>query len=168
MPKEKVRGRIIRILDKRTVIINLGRRDHIADDSIFNILGQPELVKDPFTGEELGCVSVVKSKLKATQVYEGFTIASTKWATVRMEGLDLALRSFASGVRVEQVDEGELLVNAEDVEPWKAKSESPVRVGDYVEVEVSRPQAGVEVQENVSGEDEGSRAEGQPAEPAAT
>lgn len=156
MPSEQIRGRIIRILDNRTVIINLGRREYIADNSIFSILGGPEAVIDPFTEEELGYVSVVKSKLKAAQVYERFTIATTRWTTINYQ-------IFASlGTKV--VDEGELLVNSEDVQPWKAKSEIPVQVGDHVEVQVSIPEAEAHKPQDELGEDEETQTEEESSE----
>ncbi len=61
MPSKKIKGKIIRILDKRTVMINLGIQDGIKNTSIFHILGKPEPVIDPFTEIELGIVNVSKS-----------------------------------------------------------------------------------------------------------
>lgn len=127
----KIRGRIIRILDDRTVIINLGRQHGVKDRSIFSILAEPEPVIDPFTNEELGRVTVVKAKLAASQVYDKFTIATTSWIE---STLPTALRQALGMGKV--LDEGELRVRPEDIQPWKAKSEIPVRVGDVVEVEV--------------------------------
>ncbi len=70
-------GKIIRIVDKTTAIINLGKNHGIKDSSIFSIIGNPEPIIDPF-----------------------------------------------------------------DLQPRKAKSETPVRVGDIVEVEVTGPSVG--------------------------
>ncbi|MGQ9627325.1 MAG: FlgT C-terminal domain-containing protein [Anaerolineae bacterium] len=125
----KVRGRIIRIPDDRTVIINLGRKHGVRDDNIFSILAEPEPVVDPFTGEELGRVSVVKAKVAASQVYDKFTIATTRWTERTWPPPELF------GVE-KVVDEGGLRVRKEDIQPWKAKSGAPVQVGDVVEVEV--------------------------------
>jgi len=167
MARKKIRGRIIRILDRSTVIINLGRGEHIADDSIFNILGEPEAVIDPFTEEMLGHVSVVKSKLKASQVYERFTIATTKWTTAHFTLPASMTEAFSGFVQTTVVDEGELLVDPKDVQPWKAKSETPVRVGDYVEVEVSIPEADVHKPQDEPSETEETQAEEESAEHAA-
>lgn len=135
----RIQGKIIRILDKRTVIINLGKNHGIADHSIFSIIGDPESVVDPFTKEELGLVSVVKAKVKAVQVHDKFTIASTKWIATHFK-LTANIGVQLGGLfDQETVDEGELLVSSMDVQPWKAKSETPVKVGDIVEVEVPTP-----------------------------
>jgi hypothetical protein len=131
----KIHGKIIRILDKKTVIIDLGKNNGVTDGSVFSILGDPEPVLDPFTKEELGLVSVVKAKVKAAQVHDKFTIASTKWSSTQFKfaiNLGTQLREL---VDTEMVDQGDLLVNSEDVQPWKAKSETPVKIGDIVEVE---------------------------------
>lgn len=135
----KIQGKIIRILDKRTVIINLGKNNNINDSSVFSILGNPEPVVDPFTQEELGLVSVVKAKVKAVQVHDKFTIASTKWLSTHFKLTANLATQLGALFDTEMVDQGELLVNSTDVQPWKAKSETPVRVGDIVEVQVSEP-----------------------------
>jgi len=123
MPRKKITGRIIRILDTRTVIINLGRESNVKDSSIFHILGEPEPVVDPFTEEELGRVRVVKARVKASQVYDKFTVATSKW-TKYYSQIDLV-----GGIlgHTEVVDEGELRVEPDDVKPWRARSEVPVR-----------------------------------------
>lgn len=139
----ELHGKIIRIVDKTTVIINLGKNHGIKDSSVFSIIGNPEPIIDPFTKEELGLVSVVKAKVKAAQVHDKFTIASTKWTKI---GLKLVTPGFAAQISslfdTETVDQGELLVNSTDLQPWKAKSETPVKVGDIVEVEVTESPAG--------------------------
>jgi hypothetical protein len=126
--KTKIRGKIIRILSPSVVVINLGRIHGVAERSIFSILGEPEMITDPFTHEELGLVTVVKGRVRATSVSEKFTIATSKW------------RTYASWFEpeVEVLDEevNDLRVNPSDITPWKAVSKDYVRVGDEVEVTV--------------------------------
>ncbi|MEW5985169.1 MAG: hypothetical protein AB1791_00880 [Chloroflexota bacterium] len=129
---KKVRGRIIRVLDSTSVIINLGSEDGVQTNSIFNILGQPEAIKDPFSQETLGYVNVVKAKVGAASIDEKFTIATTERASY----MGLINRATLLSPFRGQLEEDELLVEQEEVQPWKARSEAPVRVGDYVEVEV--------------------------------
>lgn len=136
MKTKKIKGRIIRILDKRTVIINLGEAQGITHSSIFYILGEPEEIKDPITGEVLGAVNVTKSRVKATQVFEKFTIATTSWTNVYHKN-SLVFNFFQQEEpEVEKIDEGELKVLSEEIQPWKARSETPVRVDDEVEVTI--------------------------------
>lgn len=136
----KITGKIIRIPDTRTILINLGREDGIDNSSIFSIYGKPELITDPETQEELGNIVLIKAKVKAFQVYEKFTIATTKWREHRASiatGTASALASIL-GESIE-VDEGELNVEEEDIQPWRAKTEEFVQVGDIVEVDVTLP-----------------------------
>lgn len=134
----QIHGKIIRIVDRATVLINLGKNHGIKNDSIFNIIGNPEVVFDPFTKEELGFISIVKAKVKAAQVHEKFTIASTKWTTTSLKfGESSVAKQIFDLFDTKIIDQGELLVNSDDLQPWKAKSEVPVKVGDIVEVDVS-------------------------------
>jgi hypothetical protein len=120
--RKKIEGRIIRILDGKTVVINLGREHGIQRNSVFYILGEPEKVIDPMTKEELGAVAVNKAKVVASQVFDKFTIAATPFATQDLSAL------FQTEVN--------LPVDPRDIKPWKATSESPVKVGDKVEAYV--------------------------------
>ncbi|MDT7542078.1 MAG: hypothetical protein QOE33_1982 [Acidobacteriota bacterium] len=139
MARKKIKGRIIRILDKRTVVINLGRDSGINTSSIFYILGEPESVIDPETKAVLGAVTVTKSRVKALQVFDKFTVAATSWVdrTVSFPDPSVALSSLFHEA---PVDEGELNVQLTDIQPWKAKSKSPVKVGDEVEVTIEIPE----------------------------
>jgi hypothetical protein len=138
MTKKTIQGKIIRIVDKQTAVINLGSDNGISHDSIFIIKGDTEEIIDPDTNEVLGSLKVVKSKLKSAQVHKKFTIATTKWTIVspRFGTLgEVVGQLFENKV----VDQGDLRVVAADIQPWLAQSEEPVRVGDIVEVTVDIP-----------------------------
>jgi hypothetical protein len=137
--KEKIRGRIIRIIDSSTVVINLGKVHGITENSIFGILGEPEVVKDPLTGEELGSVTLVKGRVRAITISDKFTIASSKWKTTRssLENYLFSNRLFGGETEIENIDE-ELRIKADDMKPWKATTEDFVRMGDEVEVTIER------------------------------
>lgn len=134
----KIRGRIIRIIDNRTAIINLGRAHGIDHNSVFSVLSDVEIVVDPQTDEKLGELVVVKSKLKAATIEERFTVATTRW-TVMAHVSDMSSFDGTEDLAdfVEQVvDQGEMQITPDDVKPWRARKEEPVRVGDEVEVNV--------------------------------
>jgi hypothetical protein len=137
MAKITIKGKIIRIIDTRTVIINLGTKDGITNDSYFNILGEPEEIIDPFTQDILGSVNIVKAKLKASQAYEKFTIATTSWISHSIKLNNPLSASLADIYETVEVDEGELRVDKSQIQPWKAKSELPVKIGDIITVEVN-------------------------------
>lgn len=136
MAMKTINGKIIRILDTKTVIINLGTKDGITNASYFNILGEPEDIIDPFTKDVLGRVNVVKAKLKTSHADEKFTIASTKWIQHNLKFTNTLNVGFGNLFEEQEVDEGELKVENSEIEPWKAKSETPVKVGDVVTVEI--------------------------------
>jgi hypothetical protein len=142
--KMKLTGRIIRILDTRTVVINLGGEKGIRDQSVFSIMGKDEPVVDPASHEELGKVRVVKAKVKAAQVFDKFTVATTKWREYPSTLPATTELAKLFGATTYEVDQGELRVNPEEVQAWKAKSEEPVRVGDTVEVIVESKESNIE------------------------
>lgn len=138
MASKKIKGRIIRILDNKSVVINLGREHGIGDENMFFILGEPEPVVDPVSREVLGSVMVTKGKVRSSQVFDKFTIATTAWTTITAGTEYKDIFGDLFGQVKPNVDEA-LLVRSTDVKPWKAKSETPVKVGDEVEVKVDDP-----------------------------
>ncbi len=105
---------------------------------VFHILADPEDVVDPETNEVLGSVKVTKGRVRALQVSEKFTIATSSWT----ESVINPLANFISTYQ-QQVDET-LKIERTRTEPWKGKSEIPVRVGDEVEVLVEMDEPGEE------------------------
>lgn len=134
MATEKIKGRIIRILSPKTIVINLGLEHGVYKDSLFHILGEPEKIVDPETQEVLGSVKVTKGRVRASQVFDKFTVATTTWVQVR-PNYNLIFGNLFGPVQTE-VDEGDLKVLPGEVRPWKAKSDLPVRVGDEVETTI--------------------------------
>ncbi len=140
----RIHGRIVRITDPETVIINLGREHGIQDDSIFSVLGEQESVIDPVTGDVLGEVLMVKGKARASQVFDSFTIAKTKWTQTEyvvpsgtpdpLSGLFGHTNLFGEQKLVQK---GNLQVNEAEIEPFKAQAEPTVQLGDTVQVIVA-------------------------------
>lgn len=146
-----IRGKIIRILDTSTVVINLGASDGVSPDSVFRVLAPPENIVDPDTGDVLGTLALVKVRLKADRVYDRFTVAKSKWTSMEtsLGGL-LNIPSVESVLTPYQkeVELGrELRVEPSDIQPWRAVSEDTVRIGDVVEVfvVVSEPEPKADV-----------------------
>jgi hypothetical protein len=130
-------GKIIRILDTRTVIINLGSDQGININTIFKVYASPESIIDPFQQDStLGSIILIKARLKANQVFDKFTIASTKWSEASFKFMETSISNISSLMESKEIDMGELNVLPEEIKPWKAISEEPVRIGDTVEAEV--------------------------------
>lgn len=132
MKKKTIKGNIIRILDEETVIINMGLSQGIDEGKVFNILGKPEEIFDPISKTVLGTINVVKAKVKATQVYEKFTIAKSSWLEVNTGVFGRIIPQFD----YKELGSGKMNVDQKDIQPWKAKTEEKIIVGDVVETEV--------------------------------
>lgn len=136
MSKKTLEGRIIRIPDESTVIINLGSDQGVTLNAIFSIFGAPETVTDPFSKENLGTVIVVKAKVAATAVYDRFTIASSIWTQTSLKGLS---GGGLGGLFTSQTVGEKLTVDPTQIKPWLARSQAPVAIGDTVRTEVNVP-----------------------------
>lgn len=149
----EIRGRIIRIVDETTVVINLGEEHGIDRSSIFTVLGSPEPIVDPVTKEELGTVTVFKAEVKADVVFPRFTVATSEWTSQKLVATsdptytELSRMLSWTPPTVTTTHGGDLNVKKEDIQPWAALSTSPVQVGDEVEVSVSTPSIEEEAQD---------------------
>ncbi|HHT9125829.1 MAG TPA: hypothetical protein ACFYD6_08425 [Candidatus Brocadiia bacterium] len=74
-----IEGKVIKILDEYSIVINLGWKDGLADgmNVVVFALGSEE-VKDPNTGESLGYLELVKAHLKVTHVQERCSICAAE------------------------------------------------------------------------------------------
>lgn len=70
-------GRIIRILDDHTVVVNLGRIHGVERKMRFVIYTPSDQIVDPETNETLGSYRQRKGVVVANEVHERFMIAST-------------------------------------------------------------------------------------------
>ncbi|MEJ7846532.1 MAG: hypothetical protein WKF92_00410 [Pyrinomonadaceae bacterium] len=137
MATNKIKGKILRIIDKTTLVINLGTNDKVEKGAIFYVLGEPEVIKDLDSDEVLGTVNVTKTSVKATQVFERFSLASSVWTETTYPS-DFSRMLFPSVLSGQMMNVGsELNVEESDLEPWRSRTELPVKVGDEVEVTIS-------------------------------
>jgi hypothetical protein len=136
MARKTLSGRIIRILDNTTVIVNLGSSDGITSETVFSVLGEPEDVVDPETTEVLGTVSIVKGRVRAKSVSDKFTICTSTWKAYAFEQLLGMMALGAKGQGTVSEEGGAWRVLDKDVKPWRAVSEDFVRVGDQVETTI--------------------------------
>lgn len=123
-----VEGRIIRIVDQTTVVINVGKKHGVKVGDIFRIEGSREVIIDPETGAELGKLLVTKGSLKVTASYDQFSLAVSKWVASLGEMISM---SFTSPQPVREIG-SELSVNRQDIKPWGSSYGGQVVVGDKV------------------------------------
>ncbi len=72
-----IEGKIAKIIDEYTVVINRGHEHGVEEDMRFVIYEQGEEIKDPDTDESLGTFEYVKAKVRVTNVSEKFSTATT-------------------------------------------------------------------------------------------
>ena len=67
-------GRLIKILDSKRVIVDIGFKDGINKDMKFFIYEEGEDIIDPITGEFIDKLEIVKHRLKVSHIQEKFSI----------------------------------------------------------------------------------------------
>jgi hypothetical protein len=71
---QPIEGKVARILDEQTLVLNVGRAAGVAQGMVFCIFAPVEDVKDPETGESLGAWEAVKGYVQATHPQERLTV----------------------------------------------------------------------------------------------
>ena len=80
-----IQGRVIRILDRRTVMLNVGEDHGVERGMRFGLYTPTEEVIDPETNETLGVYRTRKAVVEAQAVYPRFTVARPPSRTVRTQ-----------------------------------------------------------------------------------
>jgi len=119
-------GKIARILDRRTFVINLGSDQGVRTGTTFVIQGELEEIRDPETNALLGTIARSKGELSVVQVMPALCIASPKARQVTT-GFYSSL--FGTGT----VEEVEIPVREQDIKPLA----SEVKVGDVVTARIT-------------------------------
>jgi hypothetical protein len=78
-------ARVVKVLDKLTVVLNRGSRDGVDIADKFLIFGMGDEVFDPDTGENLGTIELVRGRVRVTHVQEKVCTAMTN-ETVKIPG----------------------------------------------------------------------------------
>ncbi len=71
-----IEGKIAKIVDDRTVVINRGSKAGVREGMKFAIFANGDTVTDPDTGESLGTWEVVKGYVKATHVQKKLSVCN--------------------------------------------------------------------------------------------
>lgn len=134
-------GRIIRILDRSTVVINLGEIDGVKSGTRFGIFTPEDRIVDPEKNEDLGTYRRRKATVEARSVHPRFTVASPPRATriveppavARQRGLagSSALLGALGGTTRQEAYQPQLPVSPEEIEPLPTGDS--IQVGDLVE-----------------------------------
>ena len=71
---EKIEGKVARILDEYSIVINVGRNNGVVNGMVFAVFVQSnEEVKDPDSGEVLGKIENIKEHVFVAHVQDKFS-----------------------------------------------------------------------------------------------
>jgi hypothetical protein len=120
-----LKGKIIKILDDRRVIVNLGFKDGVKKDMKFIIYDEGEEIIDPESKTSLGKREIVKHRIKSIHIQENFSImVSDVWISTILDRLFDADHKTQKKLLLE-----EDVKRPEDIE-------RAIKVGDLVRQEV--------------------------------
>ena len=89
---EGIEGKVAKIMDEYTVVINRGSEHGVEEDMRFVIYEPGDEIKDPDTDKSLGKFEHVKAKVEVTNVSEKFSTAKTyETHTMTMPALQEAI-----------------------------------------------------------------------------
>jgi len=89
---KRIEGKVAKIIDEYTVVINRGHEHGVEEDMRFVIYEPGEEIKDPDTDESLGKFEYVKAKVEVVNVQEKFSTAETyETHTMTMPALQEAI-----------------------------------------------------------------------------
>lgn len=119
-----IEGKVAKIIDVYTVVINRGLEHGVEEDMRFVIYEPGEEIKDPDTGDLLGKFEYVKAKVKVVNVQEKFSTAETyETQTTTMPAIQ-ALWG--------QTTRNELRLDKEMKAGLQNGLRTPVKIGDLV------------------------------------
>ena len=122
-------GRIIRVFDETSILINLGNREGVKQGDRFVVIEKAGEVTDPDSGESLGELELVKAELSAADVQERMSILKTETVQDSHAGLPLSARMVQASVR-SSTSGVRMAVTPGDLSGYPATT--PVRTGDTV------------------------------------
>jgi len=125
---EGIEGKVVKIMDEYTVVINRGSEHSVEEDMRFVIYEPGDEIKDPDTDKSLGKFEHVKAKVEVTNVSEKFSTAKTyETHTMTMPALQEAI------VRVTgQTMRNELPLDEETRAGLPERKKTLVKIGDLV------------------------------------
>lgn len=130
---EVIRGSVAKVLDSRSLVINRGSEDGVAEGMVFEVLDKKATnVKDPETGKVLGSIDRPKIRVKVALLEKKLAVAETYvMRTVNKGGSgSLGISGLLAAPRY--VEEVETLKAKEKEWEDLPEEESIVQVGDPV------------------------------------
>lgn len=132
MTNDKKTYKVIAIPDDKTLIIDYGRKDQASKKDIVNVIEKgPEIIYD---NKSYGTFDNIKAELKINEIYNEFSVCSNRYTT----SVNASLKYFTDvaqnmGNLMKTVD-GKLNVNEEEIKNLEKPKDSPISLGDMVEI----------------------------------
>ena len=117
---------IIKIVDDKNLVINLGFEDNVTINEQFQIFEKGTEIIDPSTGQSLGTLDFIKTTVTATSVLPKMTICQS----IRHETTDLA--NMLTALSVTRTERKSLNVDPQDISGGYEGFDKTIRVGDLV------------------------------------
>lgn len=127
---EPIHGRVARILDEYSIVLNVGLKQGVKPGMKFVIYIEGDDIADPVTLEPLGKLEVVKATVEAAHVQETMTVASALTEEIRPESTTiLSARLAEESGGVGSPKRQKLSVRGSDISG--IRSAGPIAVGDH-------------------------------------
>ncbi len=136
-----IEGKVIRILDEYSLVINVGRIDGVIDGMVFVIFTQSgDEIKDPDSGEVLGKLENVKDYVSVVHIQDRFSTCIAKKATKALkEGESRGVQTLSGAMMAESMSarpEGSKIgtekLNVNTSQITGVPQLGPISVGDTV------------------------------------
>lgn len=119
--------RIIKIIDEYNVIVNAGTNEDIKEKDKLEVFIKGEVIKDPDTGEDLGTLDTIKTKLIVKQLFPKFCVCGNPETFVR--------NSFTIGISpllASKEEEKRLNIDSTQISGGFKDSDMKIKIGDLV------------------------------------
>lgn len=125
----EIEGKVAKIIDVYTVVINRGKEDGVEDDMRFIIYEKGDEIIDPDTDESLGVFEYIKMKVKIVNVNDKISTAKSdeKYQVATPSAFNLNSIMSTSRTEIKQ-----LPLNQETREQLLNNKISGVKIGDLV------------------------------------
>lgn len=116
--EKSIVGKVVRVLDEYTIVINRGAKDGVTNSDRYIIYNLGDEIIEPDTNESLGRLELVCGEGKPTHIQENLTTLETakfevsKSKVIRKNG---GWASFVGGTEEEIIDPHEIKIAFKDV-----------------------------------------------------
>ncbi len=135
MASRRIEGKVAKIVDETTIVINRGSDSGVVEGMRFVIVAQGDEVPDPDTGRSLGAWEVVKGHLKATHVQPKIAVCAAASATPAVPQAAPGAARTLSGAMVDvsfPKHDAAVKLNVQSSDMSGKPNVGPIKVGDSV------------------------------------